>query len=113
MKHLPALSAFLIATLAVTAGCPPIPRDQACIDADACDLNSNFDVSPTGNFKADDPVFGDLGTCWQNDVSAKPCIDACVAFLNVQAAQPNPPPQCVAVVVDDGADDEAADDAAP
>lgn len=75
--------AFAVLAVVAFAGCVPLPRDQACLDAEACDAALE---RPFGDFNADDPVFGDVGTCWQNADSQKPCILSCQEFLADQVA---------------------------
>lgn len=77
----------LALALAALAGCaPPLKRDAACLAAEKCDAALE---RPFEDFKADDPVFGDLGTCWQNADSQAPCILSCQQFLadQVELAQ--------------------------
>ncbi|HEY4222880.1 MAG TPA: hypothetical protein VGO62_16095 [Myxococcota bacterium] len=84
----------LFALLGLTA-CSAIKRDAACVAAEKCD---DALQTPFGSFAANDPVFGDdingkgneegnfgnVGTCWQNAATAKPCIDQCKAFTQEQ-----------------------------
>ncbi len=87
---------LVIGLLSALAGCSAIERDPACVLAEKCD---NALEEPSGDFVANDPVFGDdlnadgtagqfgdVGTCWQNADTAKPCIQACKDFVKEQAA---------------------------
>ena len=71
---------FVFCSLAACAlsACVLLPRDPACIAAEACDAALE---RPVGDYQADDQVFGDLGTCWQNAETQKPCIATCLAFV--------------------------------
>lgn len=77
------LRLFASALLIAVSGCVPIERDAACVAAQACDEALE---RPFGDFAETDPVFGDAGTCWANAETAKPCINACTAFLADQIA---------------------------
>jgi hypothetical protein len=52
-------------------------RDPACAAAEACDRAL---AEPFGDFDADDPAFGDGGTCWQSAETARPCTQTCDQF---------------------------------
>ncbi|MDP2343635.1 MAG: hypothetical protein Q8O67_21935 [Deltaproteobacteria bacterium] len=71
--------AFAAAVLVlVAAACVPIARKAECENADACDQARE---DPFNSFPATDAQFGDLGTCWQNEETAKACVAECNAFL--------------------------------
>lgn len=89
---------FFAALLVVmTFACAPVARDPTCDAAEACDKALD---EPFGDFASTDPVFGDdlngdgtvgvdladVGTCWQNDTTAAPCINSCKAFIAEQQA---------------------------
>jgi hypothetical protein len=59
-----------------TGGCVN-DRDPACAAAEACDRAL---AEPFGDFDADDPAFGDGGTCWQSADTARPCTQTCEQF---------------------------------
>jgi hypothetical protein len=67
----------LVAALTVTSACV-IERKAECDAADACDKAL---AEPFGDFDAADPVFGDTGSCWQTEDTARPCVQACNQFL--------------------------------
>jgi hypothetical protein len=69
--------ALILATIVVVASGCVIERKAECIAADACDraLAESF-----GDFDAADPTFGDAGTCWQTEDTAKPCVATCEQF---------------------------------
>jgi hypothetical protein len=71
------------APLVLPVACTPLPRDAACVAAEACDQALE---EPFGSFGADDTQFGDAGTCWLTADTAKPCITACADFLAEQVA---------------------------
>ena len=62
----------------VAAACVPIERKAECADADACDAARD---DPYGSFVATDAQFGDVGTCWQNEETAKACVTECNNFI--------------------------------
>ena len=59
-----------------TGGCVH-DRDPACAAAEACD---HALAEPFGDFDADDPAFGDGGTCWQSADTVRPCTQTCEQF---------------------------------
>jgi hypothetical protein len=68
--------ALLVAVQVVGSACV-IDREAPCIAAEACDRAL---AEPFGDFDADDPVFGDGGTCWQTPDTAAPCNATCEQF---------------------------------
>jgi hypothetical protein len=58
------------------SGCV-IDRKAECIAADECDRAL---AEPFGDFDAADPTFGDGGTCWQTEDTARPCTATCDQF---------------------------------
>jgi hypothetical protein len=87
--------AATLCTVVVFAACAPVPRAAECDLADACDQALE---QPFGSFAKNDPQFGDdldgdgdaaegdVGTCWQNAETAKPCVDECTRFVAEQRA---------------------------
>jgi hypothetical protein len=67
----------LFAVFGIAASGCVIDRKAECIDAEACDRALE---QPFGDFNADDATFGDLGTCWQTEDTAAPCVAACNTF---------------------------------
>ena len=66
------------AFVVVAAACVPIARKAECIAADECDAALE---EPFTSFAATDAQFGDVGTCWQNEETAKACVTECNAFV--------------------------------
>lgn len=69
--------ALVLASLVVAASGCVIERKAECIAADDCDRALN---EPFGSFDAADGIFGDAGTCWQTEDTAKPCVATCEQF---------------------------------
>ncbi len=77
MSRLVTTVAAVTALVGLAASGCVIDRKAECIDAEACDQALE---QPFGDFNADDPVFGDLGTCWQTEDTAAPCVAQCNTF---------------------------------
>jgi len=69
--------AFILATIVVAASGCVIDRKAECIAADECDRAL---AEPFGDFDVADETFGDAGTCWQTEDTAKPCVATCEQF---------------------------------
>lgn len=77
---------FLVAAAVAACaplGCTYLPRDGACLKAEACDAALE---EPFGSFAADDAQFGDAGSCWVSADTAKPCVKACEDFVGEELA---------------------------
>jgi hypothetical protein len=74
----------VVSLLSLSVACGGIARDPSCAAADSCDQSL---AEPFNSFSATNPQFGDTGSCWQNDGTAAPCIEACTDFVAQQANQ--------------------------
>ncbi len=86
-----------VACLALALSCVPIARKAECEAADACDLGRD---DPFGAFAATDAQFGDVGTCWQSEDTAKACVDECNAFVADELVIALGTPKACAVTAD-------------
>lgn len=77
----PLLAGLLVGPLG--SGCIPIARKAECTAAEECDAAL---AQPFNDFDADDQTFGDLGTCWANEETAKACVTECDKFVADQLA---------------------------
>lgn len=69
----------LAAASLLTFACVPIePKSQCAQAANDCDQGLD---EPTDAFLATDQTFGDLGTCWTNEETAKACVAECDKFV--------------------------------
>jgi hypothetical protein len=73
-----ALVAAALVLAPLFGACVPIARKDECVKADACDQARE---DPFDSFLATDAQFGDVGTCWQNEETAKACVAECDAFV--------------------------------
>lgn len=72
-----------VVALVMAAGCA-IERKDECITARDCDRARD---APYNAFEDDDEAFGEFGSCWQTEDTAKPCVEECNAFVAGQRAQ--------------------------
>ena len=75
--------AIAVATSLVSACVPIEPKAECAKTANKCDQSLD---EPFGSFVDTDQTFGTGGTCWQNEETAKACVNECNAFVAEQLA---------------------------
>lgn len=77
-------AAFAACSVAFVGGCVPIePKAECATTANDCDQSLE---DPFDSFIDTDQTFGTGGTCWQNEETAKACVNECNKFVAEQLA---------------------------